>query len=111
MLKETGADSLMIGRGALGNPFIFDEIKHLLNNKSYTPPTVSEKISVGLEHIRMMCEEKGEEMGVKEARKHISHYTKGLKSSANARSMLNFANTYKEIYDILQSLIKENENE
>ena len=111
MLNETGADSLMIGRGALGNPFIFDEIKHILNKKPYTPPTVSEKITVGLEHIRMMCEEKGEEMGVKEARKHISHYTKGLKSSANARSMLNFANTYKEICDILQSLIKENENE
>ena len=108
MLEDTGADSLMIGRGAIGNPFIFDEIKHILDKKPYTPPTISEKIDVALEHIRLMCEEKGEEMGVKEARKHIAHYTKGLKSSANARSMLNFADTYKEIYDILSSLAKEN---
>ena len=108
MLEETGADSLMIGRGAIGNPFIFDEIKHILDKKPYTPPTISEKIDIALEHIRLMCEEKGEEMGVKEARKHIAHYTKGLKSSANARSKLNFADTYKEIYDILSSLAKEN---
>jgi len=109
MLDETGADSLMIGRGALGNPFIFDEIKCRLNKKSYTPPTVSEKISVALEHIRLLCQEKGEDAGIRESRKHIGHYTKGLKSSANARQRLNFALSYSEIEDILYSLAKENQ--
>ena len=109
MLEETGCDSLMIGRGALGNPFIFDEIKCRTSGKIYTPPTISEKIDVALEHIRLLCEEKGEETGIREARKHIGHYTRGLKSSASARQRLNFAITYDEIYDILSSLAKENE--
>ena len=109
MLEETGCDSLMIGRGALGNPFIFDEIKCRTSGKIYTPPTISEKINVALEHIRLLCEEKGEETGIRESRKHIGHYTRGLKSSASARQRLNFAITYDEIYDILSSLAKENE--
>ena len=109
MLEETGCDSLMIGRGAIGNPFIFDEIKCLMNGKNYTPPTISEKIDIALEHIRMLCDEKGEETGIREARKHIGHYTKGLKSSASARQRLNFAISYEEIYNILSSLAKENE--
>ncbi len=108
MLDETGADSLMIGRGALGNPYIFDEIKHLINEKTYTPPTISQKIQDALTHISLLCKEKGEETGIREARKHISHYTKGLKSSASARQRLNFAETYEEIQEILSSLAKEN---
>ena len=109
MLEETGCHSLMIGRGAIGNPFIFDEIRCRLDKKSYTPPTVSEKIDVALEHIKLLCLEKGEETGIKESRKHIGHYTRGLKASAQARQRLNFANTYDEIYDILCSLAKENQ--
>ena len=109
MLNETGCDSLMIGRGALGNPYIFDEIKCKINNKSYTPPTVLQKMDTALEHIRMLCDEKGEEMGIKEARKHMGHYTKGLTGGAMARQKLNFALTYDEILDILSSLAKENQ--
>ena len=90
-------------------PFIFDEIRCRLDKKSYTPPTVSEKIDVALEHIKLLCLEKGEETGIKESRKHIGHYAKGLKASAQARQRLNFANTYDEIYDILCSLAKENQ--
>ena len=109
MLEETGCDSLMIGRGALGNPYIFDEIKCKINNKSYTPPTVLQKMDTALEHIRMLCDEKGEETGIKEARKHMGHYTKGLVGGAMARQKLNFALTYDEILDILSSLAKENQ--
>lgn len=109
MLEETGCDSLMIGRGALGNPFIFNEIRCKIEGKSYTPPDISEKIRVALEHIRLLCEEKGEETGIREARKHIGHYTKGLKSSASARQRLNFATSYEEIHDILSVLAKENQ--
>jgi len=109
MLDETGVDSLMIGRGSLGNPYIFDEIKHLIQGKSYTPPTISQKIRDALTHIRMLCEEKGEAVGVAESRKHISHYTKGLRSGAAARQRLNFATSLGEIHEILSSLAKENE--
>ena len=109
MLDETGVDSLMIGRGSLGNPYIFDEIKHLLSKKAYTPPTISQKIEDALTHIRMLCAEKGEDVGVAESRKHISHYTKGLRSSATARQRLNFATSLDEIQEILSTLAKENE--
>ena len=109
MLDETGVDSLMIGRGSLGNPYIFDEIKNLLTGKTYTPPTISQKIEDALTHIRMLCAEKGEDVGVAESRKHISHYTKGLRSSATARQRLNFATSLDEIQEILSTLAKENE--
>ena len=66
-------------------------------------------MDTALEHIRMLCDEKGEEMGIKEARKHMGHYTKGLTGGAMARQKLNFALTYDEILDILSSLAKENQ--
>ena len=106
MLDTTGCDSVMIGRGALGNPFIFDEIRHIINNKCYTPPTVSQRMDVAMHHIRMMCEDKGEQLAIREARKHLSHYTKGITGGAQARRMINLATSLDEIQDILRSLIK-----
>ena len=106
MLKETGVDSVMIGRGALGNPFIFEEIKAKMAGKSYTPPTAFEKIEAALYHTRLMIEEKGEAVAIPESRKHLSWYLKGLKGNAPVRVAINHAQTYKEVEDILGNFKK-----
>ena len=101
VLEITGADSLMIGRGALGNPFIFSEIKAIFENKSYTPPTIFEKLAVAREHVLSMIEEKGELIGVCEARKHLAWYIKGERSCTGVKVAINKASTYRELDDIL----------
>ena len=106
MLKETGVDSVMIGRGALGNPFIFEEIKAKMAGKSYTPPTAFEKIEAALYYTRLMIEEKGETVAIPESRKHLSWYLKGLKGNAPVRVAINHAQTYKEVEAILDNFKK-----
>ena len=105
MLEETGADSLMIGRGAMGNPFIFDEIRHRLEGKPYTPPTILEKINVAMEQLTYMIEEKGERVAICEARKHFAWYLKGERGSAAARGELNRASTLEELQEIINGYI------
>ena len=101
MLEETEVDSIMVGRGALGNPFIFDEISTKLKGKIYTPPTIFEKLAVAREHVLSMIEEKGELIGVCEARKHLAWYIKGERSCTGVKVAINKASTYKELDDIL----------
>ena len=105
MINYTGCDSVMIGRGALGNPFIFEEIKAKIDEKSYTPPTAFEKIETALYHAKLMIEDKGEKIGVPESRKHLSWYLRGLRGNAPVRVALNQANTYEEIEKILKDYI------
>ena len=105
MIEETGVDSLMIGRGAMGNPFIFDEIKHYFDKKAYTPPTIFEKIKVALEQVEYMIEEKGEAIAVCEARKHLSWYLKGERGSAEVRARVNRAVTLDDLKEIINSYI------
>ncbi|MBQ8545472.1 MAG: tRNA dihydrouridine synthase DusB [Clostridia bacterium] len=101
MIEKTGVDSVMIGRGALGNPFIFKEIKAKMQGESYISPTAKEKINLALYHTRLMVEEKGEKTAIPEARKHISWYLRGLKGNAPVRVAINHALTYKEVEEIL----------
>lgn len=101
MLDYTGVDSIMIGRGALGNPFIFDEIKAYLSKKSYTCPTISQKLSVAREHVRLMVEDKGEAVAICEARKHLAWYIKGLRGCTDIKVKINRATTLDEIEQIL----------
>jgi tRNA-dihydrouridine synthase B len=105
MLEETGVDSLMIGRGAMGNPFIFDEIQHYFDKKTYTPPTIFEKIKVARCQLEYMIEEKGEGIAVCEARKHFAWYLKGERGSAAMRDAINHASTLDELNKIIDSYI------
>ena len=100
-LEHTGASALMIGRGALGNPFIFDEINAYLEGKSYTSPTVCEKIAVARQHVGYMVEDKGEQSAVCEARKHLAWYIKGLRGCAEVKVAINKASTLDELEYIL----------
>ena len=106
MLKTTGVDSLMIGRGAMGNPFIFDEIKHYLENKPYTPPTIYEKVDVAMEQVGYMIEGKGERIAICEARKHLAWYLKGERGSAFTRGEINHASTLDELNEIINKYLE-----
>ena len=101
MYEETGVDSVMIGRGALGNPFIFEEIKCLLSGKSYTPPTISKKIATARDQVALMLEDKGESIAICEARKHLAWYIKGLRGCTDIKVAINKATTFDELNEIL----------
>ena len=106
MYEETGCDSVMIGRGALGNPFIFEEIKAKMEGKSYTPPTNFQKIETALYHTQLIISDKGEKVAIPEARKHLSWYLKGMVGNAPVRVAINHATTYEEVEKILKEYIK-----
>ena len=101
MLMQTGADSVMIGRGAMGNPFIFEEIKCYFDKKPYTPPDIFKKISVSRRHLHMLVSEKGEDIAIREARKHMAWYLKGERGSASVRNEVNSATSLSQLEEIL----------
>jgi nifR3 family TIM-barrel protein len=104
MLDFTGCDGVMIGRGALGNPFIFREIKELFKTGTQISfPTEAERLKTALMHASMLCSEKGEHIGVLEARKHIAWYVKGLKNANNLKTRVFSATSLAEITEILES--------
>lgn len=86
MLDETGCDAVMIGRGAQGNPFLFRQAAEYLETGVETYfPSPRERLTVLSEHLDMLIAEKGEYIGVREARKHVAWYIKGLKGSAKLK--------------------------
>jgi nifR3 family TIM-barrel protein len=104
MINETGCDGLMIGRAAIGNPFLFGEVRAALEGEQYTPPTPDEIVSTALLQVRNMIEEKGERIGIAESRKHLCRYLKGFRGSSEARGRVNLAMSYEEIEEILRSV-------
>ena len=104
MINETGCDGIMIGRAAIGNPFIFSEVRAALEGGVYTPPTLDEVIETALFQLRSMIEEKGERVGIAESRKHLCRYLKGFRGSSEARGRVNLANSYEEVEEILRSV-------
>ena len=104
MMEETGCDGVMIARGAMGNPWVFSEICAALDGRDYTPPPVAEKFEVALTQVREMITEKGERVGVAEAKKHLSWYCHGMEGAAAARSRLMQATSYDELAAILREM-------
>ena len=90
MFEKTGVDGIMIGRGAIGNPWIFEKIKYFLQyGKKMEEISKKEKLDIILEHFNLEIEEKGEYTGIREFRKHIVYYTKGIPNSSEFRSKIN----------------------
>lgn len=89
MMEETGCDFVMIGRAALGNPWIFSQLKAAWKGGEYIPPTLEEKKQVMLEQLDMMTELKGEYGAVREMRKFVGWYLKGAPGSAAFRGSVN----------------------
>lgn len=102
MIDETGVDAVMIGRGALGNPWMLYRTAHFLETGILLPePSPSEKIEVALQHLDRLVALKGERIGVSEMRKHAAWYIKGLKNSAQVKEKINQATTVEEMREIL----------
>ena len=107
MFEETNVDGIMIGRGSFGNPWIFRNIKYFLETgKKLPPPSNEEKLRVIKKHIKLAVEEKGEEVAIKELRKHIAWYTKNLKNSSEFRNSINKIENEKELVDKLDEYFK-----
>ena len=104
MMAETGCDGVMIARGAMGNPWVFSEICAALDGRDYTPPPMAERFEVALEQVREMIAEKGERIGVAEAKKHLSWYCHGIEGAAAARGRLMQAASYDELAVILREM-------
>ena len=104
MLEETGCDGIMIGRGALGNPWIFKEVISYLNGEENVDSQVSneEKLRVILKHIDLEVQDKGELTAVREMRKHISWYIKNYKEASKFRDNVNKIENRQELEDCLK---------
>jgi len=101
MFEQTGCDAIMIGRGAIGHPWIFQQIKSALNKKSYNDATPETKLEAILQHIDFALEVKPERLVVKEIRAHLCFYTKGITGSARLRDMINHTESIVELKKIL----------
>ena len=107
MFEQTGVDGIMIGRGSFGNPWIFRNIKHYLQTGEKLPqPTNQERLQVMEKHIQLAVEEKGEDVAIKELRKHISWYTKNLKNSSEFRNSINKIEKKDELISTIEEYFK-----
>lgn len=102
MLAETGVDGLMIGRGADGNPWIFRELAAVLHGEERpAAPSLQERLAQAAEHLDMLIDYKGEHISVKEMRRHISAYLKGLPHAAEFRGRFHKVDTREQFMELL----------
>ena len=97
MFETTGVDGVMIGRGAIGNPWIFKQVQECLKGKQISEISKKERLQIILEHIELQVQELGENTGIKEMRKHMTYYLKGLKEASIVRQKINKIDTQKEL--------------
>ncbi|MGI6031313.1 MAG: tRNA dihydrouridine synthase DusB [Eubacteriales bacterium] len=103
LLEQTGCDAIMVGRAALGNPFLFGQIAaYLERGELLPPPTPLEKIQVARQHLRLMAEKKGERVAMLEARKHIAWYCKGLPHSGVIKAAANTIVSLEDMERVLR---------
>lgn len=105
MLNYTNCDAVMIGRAAEGNPWIFKRVVHYLDTGEIIPePSLKEKLDVALKHLYMLVDYKGEYIGVREMRRHLGKYIKGMPHCAEARVLINKAETKEDMKVLLEEL-------
>ena len=97
MLEETGAAAVMVGRGALGRPWVFREIRAALEGRTAEPPTPAERGDVAREHLRLLCGIKPERVAAREFRKHAGWYSRGLAGGAQFRARVNAMESCEEL--------------
>lgn len=103
MLEETGCDMVMIGRGALGNPWIFRELDAAFRGEEIPPrPDDEERIAMMIRHLEMLCDLKGEDTGVREFRKFIMRYTKGMRGAASMRRRANETASLEDMKEVIR---------
>ena len=106
MLEKTGCDFLMIGRGALGRPWLFSQVQAYLERGEWIPdPPLEERMDVMLRHIRTLCAYKGDYIGMREARKHAAWYIRGIRGAAQYRSRLGQLTEISQLEDIAREIL------
>ena len=113
LLAETGCDLVMVGRGALGNPWVFRQINAYLTNSCtlIPPPGVAERIVVIKRHIDALCALKGEDRALREARKHVGWYLHGLRGAAQFRRRAGELCTLADLDQLLAHVYAANQGE
>ncbi len=107
MLEETNCDMIMVGRGALGRPWVFQQINAWLTHERVIPePPVIQRMLIMLKHIEKLCEYKGERVGIREARKHAAWYTKGLRGAAEYRAKMSSIESIDDLKYIAAEFIE-----
>lgn len=109
MIQETGCDAVMIGRGSMGNPFLFKRVNGILKSGEIIPaPGAEEKARMALKHFDMLLQYKGEDVGVREMRKHGAWYLKGMKDGARYREKVHQATTREQMIAVFENIINLN---
>lgn len=112
MLEEIGADAVMIGRAALGNPWMIHRTKQYLETGELLPePTPREKISTAKLHLERLAELKGEKIASREFRQHAAYYLKGISRAAKVKAAINQAEDKQTIFDLLDAFVEKTEKQ
>lgn len=110
MMEKTNCDAIMIGRGALGNPWIFSRINAYFDEcRVLPPPTITQKMVTMLGHVQKIIEYKDEYIGMREARHHAGYYTKGLRGGATLRREICQMEHFEQLQELAYKIAKENE--
>lgn len=105
MYEYTGCDLVMIGRGSYGRPWLFGQIRDYFEGKPVSPePSVEEKLAIMRRHIGLLVEDKGESVGMKEARRHASWYLKGMQGAARFRNLCGTLNTLDDLERLTEEI-------
>lgn len=110
MYDETGCDFVTVGRASYGNPFVFEEINAFFEGREYTPKTLKERVDTMLIHAKKIVEYKGERQGMKEARKNIAWYVKGLPNAAKIRNECGALCTLDDLKRMCEEILKNGES-
>jgi len=109
MFERTGCDLVMIGRGALGNPWLFAEINALMRGEpAPQPPTVEQRLDMMRREISILIADKGERVGFRESRKHVAWYMTGMRGAASLRRLCGMINGWEDIDNICREAIEQN---
>ena len=107
LLETTGCDAIMVGRGAQGNPWLFRRILHYLQTgELLEEPTAQERVEKALRHARMLIAYKGAYIGVREMRKHLAWYMKGLPGASELRGKMNALESYEQMQALLEAYLE-----
>ena len=108
LIEITECDGVAIARATMGSPWLSMQINQFLNTGSFSPePSLSEKLDIALAHLDELIKIKGEYVGIREGRRHLINYTKGMPNSAQIRAQIGQINTREEAYNLLSRLKEE----
>ena len=105
MLEQTKCDGVMFARGAMGNPFIFNQTKDLLTKGSYEEVSIQHRINTGLKELEILIEDSNEQIACREMRKRFCCYAKGFSGSSQIRMQIVQAQTFDDYKKIFSSFL------